>query len=53
MKILEPYPSHIDTIIDRAGAKAAKVQEILLMLELKGVVESLPGSQYRLAGQMP
>ncbi len=53
MKILEPYPSHIDNIIDRAAAKAAKVQEILLMLELKGLVESLPGSQYRLTGQMP
>ncbi len=53
MKILEPYPSHIDNIIDRAAAKAGKVQEILLMLELKGLVESLPGSQYRLAGQMP
>ncbi len=53
MKILEPYPSHIDNIINRAAAKAAKVQEILLMLELKGLVESLPGSQYRLTGQMP
>lgn len=53
MKILEPYPSHIDAIIDGAGVKAAKVQEILLMLELKGVVESLSGSQYRLIGKMP
>ncbi|MFW8599870.1 DNA-processing protein DprA [Desulfobacterota bacterium M19] len=53
MKILEPYPSHIDSIIDRAAGKAAKVQEILLILELKGLVESLPGSQYRLSGQMP
>ncbi len=53
MKILDPYPSHIDNIINRAAAKAAKVQEILLMLELKGLVESLPGSQYRLTGHMP
>lgn len=53
IKILDPYPSHIDNIIDKSGVKAAKVQEILLMLELKGLVESLPGSQYRLTGQMP
>ncbi len=53
IKILEPYASHIDNIIDKSGVKAAKVQETLLMLELKGLVESLPGSQYRLSGQMP
>ena len=52
MAILDEYPQHIEVIINRAGNTAQKVSEILLILELKGLVESLPGQQYRFIGKI-
>lgn len=51
MAILDEYPQHIEVIINRSGNTAQKVNEILLILELKGMVESLPGQQYRFTGK--
>ncbi len=47
LTILDEYPQHIEIIINRTGYTSQKVNETLLMLELKGRVESLPGQQYR------
>ncbi len=44
---LHAYPQDIDTIIQRTGLPAARVAELLVLLDLDGLVESLPGNQYR------
>jgi DNA processing protein len=44
--ILEPYPIHVDSIIERAGLGPGKVLAILLALEMKGAVKQLPGKMF-------
>ena len=47
LKLLDVYPKHIDVIISQAQLGVAKVNEVLLRLELHGLIETLPGQQYR------
>jgi DNA processing protein len=47
LSLLDVYPRTIDEIIQAAGWPAGKVNEMLLMLELKQCIEALPGKQYR------
>ncbi|MEW6517870.1 MAG: DNA-processing protein DprA [Thermodesulfobacteriota bacterium] len=44
---LDVYPQTIDEITRQSGMTVQKVSELLLMLELKGLVDSLPGNQYQ------
>jgi DNA processing protein len=44
---LDVYPCSIDEIVRQCGLTPQKANELLLMLELKGVVESLPGKSYQ------
>ncbi|HVN84522.1 MAG TPA: DNA-processing protein DprA [Candidatus Binatia bacterium] len=44
---------HIDELIDGSGLTASQVLEILLSLELKGVVHQLPGKYYSARGAEP
>jgi len=44
--LLDQYPQSIDTIVQRATVPVNKVNETLLMLELKGLIEAQPGPQY-------
>lgn len=44
---LDVYPKTIDEIIRGTTLPAPKVSEHLLLLELEGLVESLPGKQYK------
>ena len=44
--VLDSYPKHIDQIIEETGLPAQKVSELLLLLELEGVVASAPGQYY-------
>ncbi|MBU0673052.1 MAG: DNA-processing protein DprA [Proteobacteria bacterium] len=44
---LEVYPQGIDEIIANSGFRVQQVNEFLLLLELKGLCESLPGHLYR------
>jgi len=44
---LDVYPRSIDDIVQESGLSARKANELLLHLELKGVVESLPGTSYK------
>ena len=47
--IVEPS-SHIDTIVRTTQLPIGQVSSVLLMLELKGVVQQLPGKQFTKAG---
>lgn len=47
LAVLDEYPRHFDTIMNQAGLPVHKLNELLLMLELQGMVECLPGQQYR------
>lgn len=44
---LEVYPKTIDELIRDTKLPAAKVSELLLMLELKNAVQALPGQQFK------
>jgi DNA processing protein len=44
---LDMYPCSIDEIVRQCGLTPQKANELLLMLELKGVIESLPGKSYQ------
>jgi DNA processing protein len=46
-KCLEEYPRTIDEIVRESGLTPQKTNELLLLLELKGLVESLPGKSYQ------
>jgi DNA processing protein len=45
--ILDVYPLTIDEIARQSGYGPQKTSELLLLLELKGLVASLPGNYYR------
>jgi DNA processing protein len=45
--LLEVYPRNIEEIIEAAQLPAHRISEILLNLELLGLVASLPGKQYQ------
>lgn len=46
--LLDAYPESMDNLIMRSGLSAAKINEIMLMLEIKGLVEVAPGQQFSL-----
>ncbi|MEJ2515434.1 MAG: DNA-processing protein DprA [Gammaproteobacteria bacterium] len=49
VKLLEALghdPADADSLVARTGLTAAELSSMLLILELQGVVESLPGGQY-------
>jgi len=45
--ILDVYPLTIDEIARKSGFVPQKTSELLLLLELKGLVDSLPGKSYQ------
>jgi DNA processing protein len=51
LSCLEVYPVTIDELVRESGYDAAAIFQILLCLELKGVVRQLPGQQYELRQQ--
>lgn len=48
---IEVPSSHIDTIVRTTQLPIGQVSSVLLMLELKGVVQQLPGKQFTKANQ--
>lgn len=46
LSFLETYPRSIDEIIGDSGLTPAEVHDILLRLELRGLVRHIPGQQY-------
>jgi DNA processing protein len=47
LALLDVYQQSIDELIQQTGWSAGKVTELLLLLELKQCIESLPGKQYQ------
>lgn len=45
-RMLTLQPKHIDQIIEEGGVKPQRVMHLLLNLEIKGLVEQLPGNCY-------
>jgi DNA processing protein len=48
MDLLEVYPKTVDDVIVGSNLPVEKVNELLLILELKGLCEVLPGRQYQI-----
>jgi DNA processing protein len=46
--ILSPYPEHIDMIVRKTHIESGKMLSLLLQLELKGIVQQLPGKYFAL-----
>jgi DNA processing protein len=46
---LSPYPEHIDTLIRKTHIESGKLLSLLLQLELKGIVQQLPGKYFALS----
>jgi len=44
---------HVDALIARSGLSPARVLEVLLGLELKGLVTQLPGKYFAAAIKLP
>ncbi len=44
---IEPYPLMRETLFEKSGLSAARMSELLLLLELDGLIEMLPGDQLR------
>jgi DNA processing protein len=49
--IFESDPLHVDTLIAKSGLTPARVLEVLLGLELKGIITQLPGTYFALTGE--
>ena len=44
--LLSPYPEHIDTILRKTRIEPGRLLSLLLQLELKGMVQQLPGKHF-------
>jgi DNA processing protein len=49
---LDVYPRTIDEIVRQSGFTPQKTNELLLLLEFKGMVNPLPGNSYQRAAQL-
>ncbi len=49
LSCMDAYPLPIDDLTVASGLSAQKINELLMLLELKGAVEALPGKLYRRA----
>lgn len=47
LSMIEPYPRPREELLQSSGFSAARLQELLLLLELEGLVELIPGDQVR------
>jgi len=47
LALIESYPQSREEILDRSGLSAARFGEILIYLELEGLLESVPGDMLR------
>ncbi len=48
---LDVYPQHIDRIAQRCGMPVSKIGGLLIQMELKNLVQALPGQMYKLIDQ--
>lgn len=52
LKILEPYPLHLDDIIDKSGMDCVQATAQLLELEMNGMVLRQPGDYYLISEEI-
>ncbi len=52
LALLDPYPVLRDELLRRSGLGSARLSELLLILELAGCVEILPGDRVRRTGDV-
>ncbi|MDX1708076.1 MAG: DNA-processing protein DprA [Desulfobacterales bacterium] len=52
-QVLGPYPEHIDTIVRKTKIEPGKLLSLLLQLELKGMVQQLPGKLFAILEPKP
>jgi DNA processing protein len=52
-QILSPYPQHIDAIVRKTHIEPGKLLSLLLQLELKGMVQQLPGKLFAILEPKP
>jgi DNA processing protein len=50
---LSPYPLHIDAIVRKTNIEPGKLLSLLLHLELKGMVQQLPGKRFAILEPKP
>lgn len=51
LEVLEPYPIQIDELVRKTGTAPGKLAGILLGLEIKGLVDQMPGKRFCLTNQ--
>jgi len=51
LTVLEPYPIHIDELVRKTKTAPGTLAGILLALELKGLVDQMPGKRFALTNQ--
>ena len=44
---IEPYPLTRESLFEKSGLSPARMSELLLLLELDGLIEMLPGDKLR------
>jgi DNA processing protein len=44
---IDPYPLMRDALLEKSGLSPARMSELLLLLELDGLIEMLPGDKLR------
>jgi DNA processing protein len=49
---LDVYPQTVDELVRDSGFTPQKINELLLLLELKGLIESLPGKSFQKSSTM-
>lgn len=47
LRFIEPYPLTRDAVLEKSGFSPARLSELLLLLELDGLIEMLAGDQLR------
>ena len=47
LQYIEPYPLMRDALLEKSGFSPARLSELLLLLELDGLIELLPGDKLR------
>jgi len=50
-KSLDAYPEAIDNLVVKSGLPVAKINEIMLLLEIRGLVQMAPGSKFSLTNK--
>lgn len=48
VEYLKTEPLHIDVLVNKSGLSVKVVNSILVMLELKGVIEQIPGKMFKI-----